>query len=103
MGANALKNIAVQARLTCATGLFGIYDFAGNETRYGALMQGWLRAAPAGGIIMCHPAQAGEPDDPIGVARAVEFAFLGGADFAAMLEQVGVQLVRGAVPGSMER
>jgi hypothetical protein len=44
---------------------------------------------------MCHPAQAAEPGDEIGVARAQEFAYLGGTDFAAALATARVQLVRG--------
>ncbi len=95
MGASALKNIASDAGLTGATALLGIYDFAGGQRRYGALMQAWLRAAPAGSIIMCHPALAAEPDDGIGVARAEEFAYLNGPDFSQALAQACVQLVRG--------
>ena len=75
--------------------MLGIYDFAADQSRYGRLMQGWLRDAPAGSIIMCHPAQAAEPDDVIGVARAEEFAYLSGPDFSQALAQAGVQLVRG--------
>lgn len=99
MGANALEKIAVDVHFTRATALLGIYDFAGGQRRYGQLMQGWLRAAPAGTIIMCHPAQAAEPDDPIGVARADEFAYLSGTDFSQALAQAGVQLVRGLTLG----
>ena len=99
LGANAIEKIANEASMTRATALLGIYDFAGDQRRYGQLMQGWLRAAPAGSIIMCHPAQATEPDDPIGVARAEEFAYLSGPDFAQALAQAGVQLVRGVTFG----
>ena len=95
MGANALEKIAADAYFTGATALLGIYDFAGDQSRYGRLMQGWLRDAPAGSIIMCHPAQAAEPDDVIGVARAEEFAYLSGPDFSQALAHAGVQLVRG--------
>lgn len=97
MGANALEKIASDANLTGATALLGIYDFAGDQSRYGRLMQGWLRDALAGSIIMCHPAQAAEPDDVIGVARAEEFAYLSGPDFSQALAHAGVQLVRGVV------
>ena len=99
MGADALESIATEVHLTGATALLGIYDFAGGQRRYGQLMQGWLRAAPAGSIIMCHPAQATEPDDPIGAARADEFAYLSGPDFSQALAQAGVQLVRGVALG----
>ncbi len=95
LGASAIEKIATSAGITRAAALLGIYNFFGNEGRYQHLMEGWLRAAPPGAIIMCHPAQAAEPDDPIGLARAVEFAFLGGAEFGALLDAAGVQLVRG--------
>lgn len=96
MGASALEKIASNAGVTCGTALLGIYDFAGTEARYAGRMAGWLRAAPAGSIIMCHPARAAEPGDVIGAARAQEFAYLSGADFSMALAQARVQLVRGA-------
>jgi len=83
--------------MTVATALLGIYNFAGDEARYGRLMQAWLHAAPAGSIIMCHPAQAAEPDDVIAMARAQEFAYLMGTDFPAALERERARLVRGPV------
>lgn len=96
MGASALEKIAFDADFTTSTALLGIYDFAGSQARYAVLMARWLQAAPSGCIIMCHPAQAAEPPDAIGVARAQEFAYLSSPDFAAALAQARVQLVRGA-------
>src|SRR5450830_1054739 len=95
MGASALETIAANAGLTVASALLGIYDFSGDQERYARQMAGWLAAAPPGSIIMCHPAQAAEPGDVIGVARAQEFAYLSGADFPAALARAGVRLVRG--------
>jgi predicted glycoside hydrolase/deacetylase ChbG (UPF0249 family) len=95
MGASALEMLAADARLPVAGALLGVYDFSGDQARYGQLMDGWLSAATAGCIIMCHPAQAAEPDDPIGLARAQEFAYLGSADFPQALARREVQLVRG--------
>ena len=96
MGASALEKIATHAGMTGATALFGIYDFAGDQARYGRLMGDWLRAAPPGSIIMCHPALGAEPGDAIGVARAREFAYLSGAEFPTALADARVQLARGA-------
>jgi chitin disaccharide deacetylase len=95
MGASALERIAASAGITCASALLGIYDFTGSPARYAELMAGWLRDAPAGSIIMCHPAQAAEPGDVVGVARAHEFAFLNGSDFSEALSTAQVRLVRG--------
>lgn len=95
MGSNALENIASKQGISRATALLGIYDFAGGPARYAALMARWLHAAPPGCIIMCHPAQAAEPPDAIGVARLQEFAYLSGAEFPIALSEAGVRLVRG--------
>jgi predicted glycoside hydrolase/deacetylase ChbG (UPF0249 family) len=76
-------------------GLLGVYDFAADGTSYARLMDGWLNAAPSGCIIMCHPAQAAQHGDAIGLARAQEFAYLGSATFSAALAKAQVRLMRG--------
>lgn len=95
MGADALEKLALQASLGSSTALLGIYDFSGDEARYSALMDGWLRVAPARSIIMCHPARALVVQDEIGAARVREFNYLGSAAFSSALERAGVQVVRG--------
>ena len=96
MGANALESIASSSCFTWARGLIGVYNFEGGQQRYHELMTGWLARAPAGAILMCHPAQAAEPGDDIGVARAQEFAYLASDAFAHALHQAGVAVLRGA-------
>ncbi len=96
MGASALERLANDAGLPVASALLGVYDFSGDQAHYARLMDGWLSAAPAGCIIMCHPAQDAQPGDAIGLARAQEFAYLSSADFTAALARVRVELVRGA-------
>jgi predicted glycoside hydrolase/deacetylase ChbG (UPF0249 family) len=95
MGADALTRLARDASLPVANGLLGIYDFSGDERAYARRMRAWLNDAPQGSIIMCHPAMKAEDDDGIGQARAHEYAYLGGAEFADALAQSHVQLVRG--------
>ncbi len=95
MGAHALDSAAAAAGISRAKGLCGIYDFGGGPQRYAELMAGWLARAPTGAILMCHPAQAAEPDDAIGVARVQEFAYLASAEFAHALQQAKVTLARG--------
>jgi len=95
MGADALEHIAVRADIVSARGLFGIYDFSVDSARYARLMTRWLARAQTGAILMCHPAQAAEPGDEIGLARAQEFAYLGGVEFAAALAQANVHPARG--------
>jgi predicted glycoside hydrolase/deacetylase ChbG (UPF0249 family) len=95
LGADALEKIAAAARLPCAAGLSGVYGFSGGGARYAALMAGWLQAVPTGTLIMCHPAAQAEPGDEIGAARAWEFAYLDGEDFAAALARAGARLMTG--------
>jgi predicted glycoside hydrolase/deacetylase ChbG (UPF0249 family) len=59
-------------------------------------MTDWLHGAPAGSLVMCHPAQRAEMGDAIGQARAQEYAYLASNEFSAALTQAGVYLVRGA-------
>lgn len=99
MGASALEKLAAAASLPVASALLGVYDFAGDTARYAALLQGWLRAAPAGAILMCHPAQTPVAADSISAARVREFDYLASAAFADALAQAGVQLVRGRFLG----
>ncbi len=95
MGANAIESIAVRAYIKRARGLFGIYNFEGGPQRYAELMTRWLARAPSGAILMCHPAQAAEPGDGIGIARAQEFAYLASSEFADALHHARVSVVRG--------
>jgi predicted glycoside hydrolase/deacetylase ChbG (UPF0249 family) len=95
LGAARLDALARGAGLPSSPALSGIYDFSGDQARYAGLMRGWLDGAPAGSIIMCHPALSPEPGDVIGAARVREFAYLGGDGFAEALAQARVQLLRG--------
>jgi predicted glycoside hydrolase/deacetylase ChbG (UPF0249 family) len=95
MGANALENRAISADITRARALFGIYNFEGNEQHYGQLMRHWLPRSSPGAILMCHPAQAAEPGDSIGIARAQEFAYFCGDDFDKALAQSDWRVSRG--------
>jgi predicted glycoside hydrolase/deacetylase ChbG (UPF0249 family) len=98
LGAGAIEKIAGQARFHCAAALLGIYNFSGPPARYAQLMNDWLQGAPAGSIIMCHPARQAVAGDAIGQARAQEYAYLRSPPFADALREASVQLVRGAAP-----
>lgn len=95
MGADALEKMACAEQLPHNQALLGVYDFGGGPQRFSALMKRWLARAPQGAIVMCHPAQAAEPDDEIGVARVQELAYLLGPEFALDLQSAGLRLVRG--------
>ncbi|WHZ10151.1 MAG: hypothetical protein OJF60_000590 [Burkholderiaceae bacterium] len=108
LGARALAREADRRGLPRAEALLGVYDFAGDEDRYAKLMDGWLAAAPGGGLVMCHPASAADPvnerdsggpadaRDEIGAARQREFRYLAGERFAEALVRAHATLVRGS-------
>lgn len=111
LGARALARGADRRGLPCAEALLGVYDFAGDEDRYARLMDGWLAAAPSGGLVMCHPARAADPGDErdsggsggpidagdeIGAARQREYRYLASERFAEALVRAGAMLVRGS-------
>ena len=79
--------------------LLGVYDFGARD--YRSLMRGWLASAPVrGALLLCHPARAAEPDDPIGPARVRELAYLASPAFGADLAEAGVVLGAAWLPVS---
>ena len=96
-GARALVHQADGARVPHAALLSGITDFSGNPAAYAQSMARWLRDAPAGTVLMCHPAQGVEADDAIGPARAMEGAYLASEAFAQALAEAKVSLARGSI------
>lgn len=96
MGAAALARLAEQTGIRCAPALSGIYDFSGGAQRYARLMAQWLHDAPAGAILMCHPAARAEAGDELAAARAWEYAYLASEAFPEALARAGVRLSRGA-------
>ena len=94
-GARALVRQAERARVPHAALMSCIYDFSGDSAAYAQHMQRWLRDAPAGTVLMCHPAERADADDPIGAARAREGAYLASAAFPQALDYARVRLARG--------
>jgi predicted glycoside hydrolase/deacetylase ChbG (UPF0249 family) len=100
LNSNAIKNIATEAGITPAKGLFGIYNFEGSEADFGKRMVQWLTSAHERTIIMCHPAQGGldawdavlGTNDSIASARQREFNYLSSDAFAQALLQANVSL-----------
>ena len=85
--------------LPAAPALVGVYGLAASAD-YRALMRGWLRDAPDGALLFCHPAQ-GQPDpgDAIAAARLNEMAYLASPAFAADLAEFGVSVAGTPRPG----
>lgn len=97
LGAAPLVRLARAAGIPCAPALSGIYGFDLGVPGYGRQMEHWLRSAPAGTEIMCHP---GAPDasvpDEIAAARTRELDYLSGSAFVQALQAAGVRLERGS-------
>ena len=89
------RALAAQMRalnLPAAPALVGVYGFD-PQADYRALMRGWLRSAPDGALLFCHPAQGDPvPGDAIAAARGNEMAYLASEAFAADLAEFGVTL-----------
>lgn len=94
-GAAPLVREAAQAGIPCAPALSGIYGFEVAEGLYARHMHQWLQQAQRGVLLMCHPAKAALPDDPIGPARVQEHAYLASPDFLQTLNAHGLVLSRG--------
>lgn len=97
-GAGPLARAAAAAGVPCAPWLAGIYDFSGGLAGYARHMAHWLALAPAGTVLMCHPAQAvqaADPNDGIAPARVWEQAYLASPAFATALQAAGVRIARG--------
>lgn len=98
LGADTLERLSHRHELPCASSLGGIYGFDLNVAAYTARLQEWLAAAPAGAVIMCHPAAGdrdpGEREDGIATARCREYEHLASAAFAHSLQAAGVTLTR---------
>ncbi|HEY1392025.1 MAG TPA: hypothetical protein VFV25_01535, partial [Methylibium sp.] len=63
---------------------------------YEKLMRQWLAAAPAGTVLMAHPATRLVDGDAIAAARVAEFSYLSGPAFGDLLSQLGVRPTRGS-------
>jgi predicted glycoside hydrolase/deacetylase ChbG (UPF0249 family) len=72
----------------------GLYSLQ-PQADFPAQMQYWLRTAPHGALIMCHPgAPAVDLDDPINCVRNIEFDYLASSRFMQDCHEAGVQLTR---------
>jgi len=74
----------------------GVYDFQADVDGYRAHLTRWLRDAPDGALLMCHPANGPVPGDGIAAARKVEQAVWSSPWLGELLEREGVRIVSGA-------
>jgi predicted glycoside hydrolase/deacetylase ChbG (UPF0249 family) len=83
---------ARRAGVVCSEHFAGLYSLS-PQADYPAMMACWLRRAPAGTVLMCHPGMGSEEDpEGIGRTRLREFRYLGGRGFAETLGKEGIAL-----------
>lgn len=102
LGASKLERLALNKGFVCSKTLLGVYGFDANTTTYKQRLADWLSTAvkSTGPVaLMCHPAARAsgttQTDDIILAARAVEYEVLASHAFASMVNDAGIQLVRG--------
>ena len=92
-----LPGAAARRGVPTNRGFSGIYDFSADAD-LPSLFSGFLRQRGPRHLVMCHPGEASHDgaasSDPIAAARAREFEYLSGPDFAAILERTDVRLTR---------
>lgn len=85
LGGSALSQKAAERRYNLNNGLLGVYGFDRSEPEYLGLLRAWLANARDGSVLMCHPACGTVPDDPIALARTIEFRALAGEGLPEIL------------------
>jgi len=96
MGADTLQHLCDAAGFAHSNHLIGIYDFTGGERRYLALLDGWLRAAAEGDVLMCHPGHGEDAGAELAAARGWEQKTLDSESFPQLLQRAGIVLQRGS-------
>ena len=100
LGDRGLRARAAGAGIASSAYLVGVYDFravdSADRAAYREHLARWFDAGPDGSVLMCHPATLAAPGDPIGAARAMEYAYLGGAEFGAGLRRSDIVLTTGS-------
>ena len=103
MGAHALRSALAQRQRRGTTALVGLYGFGGTGADYAARVDGWLRDAPAGSVLMCHPGDRADADDAIGAARRREFDFWRSDGASGCLRRANAVPARGPAPAPAVR
>ena len=100
LGGYRLHQLLGRAGLRHNPQFAGVYGFdAATPEAYGAHMASWLRSAPSGTLLMCHPANAAVPGDAISAQRVVEYGYLASPAFGELLHGCQVALTQGGDVG----
>lgn len=88
------RRLCASANLSVNPGFAGAYDFT-KASDFAALMDGFLKSVPGGGLVMCHPGFVDDvliSLDPLTDQREREYQFLISDAFPKMLAANGVTL-----------
>jgi predicted glycoside hydrolase/deacetylase ChbG (UPF0249 family) len=108
LGARTLQTTALRAGFKVSPCLLGVYDFEGDAADYQAHWLTWARQLQQSPVptehnlppvLMCHPAKPydkNDENDPIAVARIIEWQVMHSADFYTWLSKAGIQPVKGS-------
>lgn len=94
LGAKTLRRQLAKTAIRYNREFSGVYDFS-PDANYPLLFQQFLRELRAGGLIMCHPAQGFDPQDPHTLARQKEWTYFMSDAFLNDCSAAGLYLSRG--------
>jgi predicted glycoside hydrolase/deacetylase ChbG (UPF0249 family) len=76
------------------TSFSGVYAFSNSPEDYGRLFARFVADRGERHVILCHPGEAGDPTVAWDRQRAVEYEFLAGPRFGAVLADQGLRIAR---------
>ena len=76
------------------TSFSGVYAFSGSPDDYGRLFARFIADRGVRHVILCHPGEAGDPTVAWDRQRAMEYEFLAGARFSALLSDHRLRVAR---------
>lgn len=94
LGSESLKRTARRLDFPMNRALLGVYGFTPDAGAYEACLGQWFSAASDSDLLMCHPASAAVPSDPIAAARLREFEVLSGDVFEQHRREQRIAVVR---------
>lgn len=97
LGAAQTVRLARRQGLQLNRALLGVYDFQGGAAGYSDLLRRWLSIARDNDLIMCHPATAAVPGDPLGRQRLAELEVLASDETGEWLRRHDVVISRSLV------
>lgn len=94
LGARKLERMLVDSGIPHNRDFGGVYGFS-ETTDYRRLMRAWLGTIGAGGVLMCHPGQAGPAGlDSIGASRNQEYTYLRSQEFIGDCREANISIGR---------